>query len=331
MKQLIITGPRTAVFEEVPIPACPTDGIVVRAKLTAISTGTELRVFRAIPVDKEGRYLHERIPFVLPAENGYSMLGEVVEAGTDATGVAVGDRVFVPAPHKQYAAVSARLAIKIPAAISDEQAVFLNILEVGHIALRRGSPAIGENVAIIGQGVIGLSVLAYCQAFGFRTVVVDENPTRLSIAQRIGSDLAVSASEVGFVDRIVEFSDGQGADLVLEAASRWAAVETAMAIARPGGRVVVVSRHTDVPQFNPVGHPYLGKRLSLLTSYGHEPDGQRWDRVRSFALTLQLLSRQRLAIQPMITHRFDWSRIPEVYGQLDQGDRGMVGIVINWS
>ena len=150
MKRLIVTGPRQAEFDDAPQPDCPADGLLVRARLTAISTGTEIRVFRAQPVDGAGRFLHERVPFVLPTENGYSMVGDVIEVGDDCRGFAVGDRVFTPSPHKEVAAVSGDLAVKLPAAIPDEQAVFLNILEVGRIAPRRGCPAAGENVALLG-------------------------------------------------------------------------------------------------------------------------------------------------------------------------------------
>ena len=56
MKQLFITAPRQVEFQETPIPVCPPDGILVKAVITTVSSGTEIRVYRAIPVDKEGKY-----------------------------------------------------------------------------------------------------------------------------------------------------------------------------------------------------------------------------------------------------------------------------------
>ena len=70
MKQLLVTGPRQASLCDVPCPACGVEEVLVEARLTAISTGTELRVFRAIAVDEEGRFLHETVPFQLPAASG---------------------------------------------------------------------------------------------------------------------------------------------------------------------------------------------------------------------------------------------------------------------
>ena len=79
---------------EVSIPPCPAEGLLIRTTVTAISTGTEIRVYRAIPVDAEGQFLHTGVPFALPAENGYSLVGQIVEVGPQAQGFKVGDRVF---------------------------------------------------------------------------------------------------------------------------------------------------------------------------------------------------------------------------------------------
>lgn len=91
MKRLVIAGLRQAVFEEVEMPVCAADGVVVKAKVTAISAGTEVRVYRAIAVDEAGSFMHETVLFELPIENGYSMVGEVVEVGAKVEGLAVGN------------------------------------------------------------------------------------------------------------------------------------------------------------------------------------------------------------------------------------------------
>ena len=66
MKRLIITGPRRAEFEDVPTPDCPENGLLVRATVTAISTGTEIRGYRATPVDDEGLLLYPIRSYQVP-------------------------------------------------------------------------------------------------------------------------------------------------------------------------------------------------------------------------------------------------------------------------
>ena len=330
MQRLVITAPRQAEFETVPIPPCPVDGLLIRARVTAISTGSEIRVYRAIPIDPAGRFIYPQIPLAFPMENGYSLVGEVVEVGATVTGFQVGDRVFATATHREYVAVPASAALKLPDFVSDEEAVFLNIIEVGHIALRRGQPLPGETIAIIGQGIIGLSALAYCVAYGFRTIAIEQTSERLAKARELGVDLALSPDAAEFEAQVQTFCYGEGADLVLEAASVWPAIEIGMQIARPEGKIVVVARHTDLPSFSPVGYPYLAKRLTLLTSYDYEPDGSRWDRAHSRAVTLDLWRKGRLQIAPLITHHFSRQQLPDVYSRLDEGDAGLIGAVIHW-
>jgi len=258
------------------------------------------------------------------------MVGDVISVGKNVAEFSEGDRVFVPAPHKQIAAVPAVRATKLPDDIPDERAVFLSILEVAHISLRRGNPIPGENIAILGQGVIGLAALAYCRAFGFRTVVFDFNETRLKIAEEMGADLALSPGSENYLQAASDYFNGEGADLILEAASKWTAIELGMHVAGQDARIVVISRHVETPEFNPVGHPHLGKRLSLLTSYGYPLDGTRWDRAHSVALTLDLLRREKLQIAPMLTHEFSWEELPEIYRRFDEADPDLIGTVIRW-
>jgi threonine dehydrogenase-like Zn-dependent dehydrogenase len=330
MHRLIVTAPRQAEFEAIPAPAYTTTDLLVRARVTAISTGTEMRVFRLIPVDDAGQFLHANVPFEVPTENGYSMVGDVIAVGADVTDFAVGDRVFVPVTHRHVAAIAANLAIKLPPTLADEEAVFLSILEVAHLALRRGNPTPGETVAIIGLGVVGLSALAYCRAFGFHTIAIDTVPTRLAIAQTMGADLVISPEAADFHERILVETDGYGVDLVIEAASVWPAIQLGMEIAGKGGKIVVVARHTDKPAFSPVGDPFLQKDLTLLVTYGHPPAGQRWERRRAFGLTMQMLANRQLTIAPMITHRQSWRDLPAIYQRLDQGEREIVGVVLDW-
>lgn len=330
VKQLMVTGPCVAEWVEVPEPECAVDGLVVRARLTAVSTGTEIRVFRGIAVDDRGEFLHETVPFELPAANGYSMVGTVQAVGASVEVFSVGDRVFVPAGHAQVAAVPADLAVRLPESVSDEAAVFLNILEVSHIALRRGQPTPGCQLAVLGQGVIGLAGVAYGRAFGLQTIGVDPAPVRREIGLAMGAAAVLDPLAEDFPEQVAAWGDGGGADVVLEAASGWDAIRTGMDIARTDATIVVVARHTDLPRFNPVGHPYLGKRLHLVTSYGYPADGQRWDRCTSRQLTLELLASGRIALEPMITDRIDWVELPTIYDRLAEGESSIVGVVAAW-
>ena len=197
----------------------------------------------------------------------------------------------------------------LPESVPDDEAALLSILEVAHRALRDGAPPAGGNVVILGQGVLGFSALAYCVAFGLRTAVVDLEPARLEIARQMGGDLAVSPAVCDYQQPVLELFDGAGADVALEAGSNWTTIRTAMELTRTDGRVVIGSRHTLQPDFNPFGQGFLGKRLSLVTTYEYPPDGSRWDQKASVGLNVDLLSRGRLPIRLMVKHRISWHEL----------------------
>ena len=68
-----------------------------------------------------------------------------------------------------------------------------------------------------------------------------------------------------------------------------------------------------------------------MTTYGYPPEGSRWDQQASVGLTVDLLSRGRLPVRPMLTHRFPWHELPDVYARMDQGDKSIVGAVLDWA
>ena len=68
----------------------------------------------------------------------------------------------------------------------------------------------------------------------------------------------------------------------------------------------------------------------MVTTYGYPPDGHRWDRHRSVALTLDFLERGRFNLNPMVTDRVPAEQLPAVYDRMDRGDASLVGVLIDW-
>src|SRR6476620_5205307 len=170
MRALRLSAPLTAGLVELPLPVIAPDGVLVRAHRTAISIGTEIRQFRDERVAQN--------PAGFPRSNGYSMVGEIVALGPGVAGLSVGQRVFATQPHDEFVAVAQEQVYPVPEGADDEQAAFAIICEIGLHALRRGNPSLGENVAIIGQGIIGLATLAVARAWGLRTIALDLDARR---------------------------------------------------------------------------------------------------------------------------------------------------------
>ena len=330
MHKLVITGSNKAEFIEVDIPKISTKQILVKTICTAISTGTEIRVYNGISIDKNNSLMFPTMPWNYPVENGYSTVGEIVEVGKDVNNCKIGQRVFVSETHKQYSSCNPDDAYRIPDSVTNEHAAMLNILQVGHIALRSANPTFGENVIIAGLGVIGLSVLGYCRSFGFNAIGIETIPKRQSIAKTMGIRSTFNPNDPNLQVKIHAQFDGNMADFAIEAASTWEAIETCQNLVKDDGKIIIVSRHTDQPGYNPVGHPYFGRRQSIISSYGFSETNSRWNRYNCMRLTIQLLKDKRLDVSPIITDRIKWNEIPDMYAKLSSNPKNIVGVIINW-
>ena len=165
---------------------------------------------------------------------------------------------------------------------------------------------------------------------GLRTVGLDLAQNRREVAKKMGAQLVMDPTLDRVHEDIIQHFDGIGADLVIEAASNWRAVRTGLELVRQDGRIVVVARHVDVPDYNIYGHPYMNKRVTIRSSYGYGDEGDRWDLNRTLKLSLSMLAEGKLSIGAMITHEFEWSELPEVYSRLDKGDTDILGAIIRW-
>jgi threonine dehydrogenase-like Zn-dependent dehydrogenase len=328
MRALRIIAPFEAAITECPEPELAPDGVLVRARYTAISTGTEMRQYRDERVAQN--------PSGFPRANGYSMVGVVEAIGADVTGLAIGQRVFAPMPHDALVVVSQEQVYAVSDGAPDEQAVFTTLCEIGLHALRRGNPSLGENVAIIGQGIIGLATLAVARAWGLRTIALDLDARRLEFARAMGADLVVSPRDADYEGAIAAFCGPEGVDLVVEAASSWRAIETAYRIVRRRGTISIVARHTDIPDFNPIQDGMMTKEVLFTTSYAHPvmdapPDLLRWTRPRDNRLILELMGKGRIDMRAAISHRITPEEIPAIYQRLHEGDASIAGVIVDWS
>lgn len=327
MRALRLTAPLTAGVVELPLPMITPDGVLVRAHRTAISIGTEIRQYRDERVEQN--------PSGFPRANGYSMLGTIVAVGERVKGLATGQRVFVAAPHDELVVVPQEQVYPVPDGASDEGAVFTVLCEIGLHALRRGNPSLGENVAIIGQGIIGLVTLAVARTWGLRTIAIDLDECRLAYSRAVGADLVLNPQAPDFEARIAEFCGEVGVDFVVEAASSWRAIGLAYRIVRRRGTISVVARHTDIPDFNPIQDGLMTKEVLFTTSYAHPvtdapPDLLRWTRPRDIRLILELIGKGRLDLSGVISHRIAPEELPAIYQRLHEGDGTIAGVVVDW-
>ena len=269
MKALVYHGPGQRGWDTVNDPTIidPTD-IVVRIDSSTIC-GTDLHILKGdVPETTPGTVL------------GHEAVGTVQELGAGVTSVAIGDRVllscvsacgrcrFCKEAHygqclggggwifghtidglqAEYARVpfADNSVFKIPDELTDEQVLFLadilpTSLEVGVL---NGMVTPGAVVAIIGAGPIGLAGIMTAKLYTpGRIVAIDLADSRLESALRFGADTTINNGREDPYARIMELTDGLGADVAFEAVGVPQTFELATELIRPGGRVANIGVH----------------------------------------------------------------------------------------
>jgi alcohol dehydrogenase len=138
---------------------------------------------------------------------------------------------------------------RIPEQLSDEQVLFLaDILPTAYeVGVLNGRVTPGDVLAVVGAGPIGLAAMLTAQLYTPRQIVaIDLDDGRLESARRVGADTTINNGREDARERIMEMTDGLGADVALEAVGLPATFELATELIRPGGRVANIGVH---------GHP----------------------------------------------------------------------------
>lgn len=352
MKQLLqnMRDGKTVV-EEVPMPTPRAGMALVKTEASLVSAGTERMVVefaekslvgkaRSRPdlvrqvVDKMQR--EGVVPTVQAAFNrldqpmalGYSSAGTIIELGSGMDGFHVGQRVACAgggyAVHAEYNVVPRNLLTPLPDNVDFESAAFTTLGAIALHGFRLAEPQLGESVAVIGMGLLGLLTGQIAAAAGCHVMGIDVNPERIALASSLGLQACLRE---GAEDLAVAFTANRGFDVVIICADTSSndPVELAGAIARDRAKVVA----TGAIGLTFPRKVYYEKELSFINSrsYGpgrydasYEENGKdyplgyiRWTEGRNFEAIVDLLASEKLKVESLITHRFPIEKATEAY------------------
>ncbi|HET7697842.1 MAG TPA: bi-domain-containing oxidoreductase [Vicinamibacterales bacterium] len=367
MKQVVLEGGRVAVVD-VPAPLCPPGHVLVRTSHSLISTGTELATTgggqgvlrQAIANPDLIRKVREKVSTVglrrtvdlVRARRqsamalGYSASGKVMAVGDGVTGVAVGARVACAgaghANHAEVNAVPGNLVAVMPDGLDFESAACATVGAIALQGVRRAAPTLGEQIVVIGLGLIGQMTAQLLRAHGARVLGVDVRPARVALARTLGMEAGAIASDVDLAALVRDWTGGTGADAAVVCASGGdsALLNAALDVCRRKGRLVLVG---DVPIRIHRERIYK-KEIDFLisTSYGpgrydpaYEQKGLdypigyvRWTEGRNLAEVLRLMSTGALQVRPLIAQSWPADQAQGAYDSLRSGDA--IGALIDF-
>ena len=319
MRAAVLRSPRALRVEQVEPPALGPGEVLVRVAAAGIC-GTDYRIWTG---ERAVQY---------PRVMGHEFVGKVIAVGAAVEGLSVGQKVAVEPNYScgecplcregnrnlclsrtavgidvdggfaQQARVPSGCCWPAPPGMIDEQLLLAEPLAVIVRAVRRGAPESGETVAVLGVGTLGLLAIQVLRTRGVRVLAVGRTGRRLGLAKELGAD-AVTTAEMGEeIAAARAFSGREGVDLVVETAGTADAVQQAVELCRPGGRVVLTGLPHEPTELNFFW--VVRRELRIIGSMIYQNE---------FHEAIRLLSAGAVRVDRLLTHQFPLDRIQEAF------------------
>lgn len=276
-----------------------------------------------------------RVPVPMPMVMGHEGAGVIAGMGKGVTNLEEGDRVGLnpswgcgqcahcmdgspnmcqswkhlgitrDGTFSEYRVVPSFAACKLPDSVSMSDAAVLEPIMLAVRTLEHVKPSLGDSVAIIGPGSIGLFHLQAFKAVGASLIIViglDQDATRLEIATRLGADHVINASREDVLGRVKDLTGGLGCDIVVEAANHPSTVGQAIDLAGAYGRVMLFGLYPEAT-ISP-----LTLMRSGVTVMGDVAGTLRW-----YQRAIRWVQYKKIAAEPLITQRFRLDQSKEAF------------------
>ena len=295
------------------MPTPSANELLVEVKATAIC-GTDVHIYAG------------DMPVAYPRVPGHEVAGVVKELGADVTAFSIGDAVVIN-PNlncnscercllgkenlcanielmgretdgvlRQFLTIPHTNAFKLPSHITFAEGALLQPLSTVVHAQRLAAIRPSESVVVVGQGASGLMHTQLSKLAGaYPVIAIGRSQWKLDLAEQMEADIVVSAAQQDPVAQVLELTDGQGADVVIEAAGTPETIQQAIEMTKPGGRMIgfgISSR--PLPSLD-VFRMYLRETTITFPRATTRADFQR---------TVTLMASKRLNLKPLITQEY---------------------------
>jgi threonine 3-dehydrogenase len=180
-----------------------------------------------------------------------------------------------------------------------------------------GEDLLTNPVAVIGCGPIGLFAVGIARALGaWKVIAIEPNDERRSLAAKMGADLLIDPKTDDPVEAVLDATDGNGAEVVLEMSGNATAIDQGTRLLARGGRMSLLGL-PDGPVTLDLNDQVIFKEARILGITGRQM-------FRTWQQTTTLLSTGRVDISPVITHRFPLDRYEEAFETAGSGHAAKV-------
>ncbi len=324
-------------LREVPIPQIGHHDILIRTRATSIC-GTDIHIYNW------DTWAANRIkpPIII----GHEFCGDVVEIGAQVTEVHIGDFISAEShivdhtcdlcrtgmahicrntqiigvdrdgSFAEYVALPAANAWHNPPTMAPEIAALEeNFGNAVHTALE--TPVVARKVLVTGCGPVGVMTIAVAKAAGARAIYAsDISEYRLALAKKMGADVTVNPMQENLVTRVMEETNGEGVDVLLEMSGAPSAIRDGLTLLKSGGHAVLLGLPSKPFEFD-LANLVIMKGITVHGIAGRKL-WETWYEIRG------LLRSGAVNLEPVITHRFKLEEFQKAFETMMSGDSGKV-------
>ena len=327
---LYFVGPRLLELRDESTPVLAPKQVRVHTKYSGISAGTEMLLYRGeapeqMAADETLSALSGSLAY--PLKYGYAAVGDVVELGAGVADDWLGQTVFVFNPHEREFVANVDELYKLPAGLAPELGVLLPTVETALNFLHDGRPVAGEDVVVIGQGVVGQLTTALLGCIPLNSLItLDRLAVRREMSCKMGATQSLDPAQSEYITPHL----GQ-ADLCYELSGSPTVLNQAIAMTGFSGRVVIGSWYGTKTAPLDLGGRFHRSRIQLISSQVStlSPSLQsRWSKQRRMDFALKLL--QTLKLDQLITHRINFNHVADAYRLLDEQPDKALQMVLSY-
>jgi len=330
MRAALLYGVKDLRIQDIDMPEVGHGEILVKVK-AATTCGTDLKIYQR-------GYVSGVIK--LPTVFGHEWAGEIVEVGKGVSWLKKGMRVragnsspclrcymcqkgkynlcedmmWLWGAYAEYIKVPARIVMlntqEIPSHVTYEEAAVTEPLACVLHGIEEAGVRLGDNVAIIGAGPIGLLHLLSVKRMGAsRVIISDTVDQRLQLAQKLGADVTINAQTKGTVEETKRLTGGYGADVVIEAIGLPATWEQALKMVRKGGTVLEFGGCPPGTEIRVSTEQLHYGETTILGAFHTTP--------AHFKKALSLIASGTINVKTLITRRMKLNRIKDAFETLE--------------
>jgi len=336
MKGVLFVGPKKVRVTDFPNSEPGKGEVLVKMKASAIC-GSDMHVYRG-----------EKVSWSIDLSKipGHEPCGVIEKLGEGVDSLKKGDRVLIyhfegcgvcnhclegdyqyckklriyggdrNGGDAEFMVAKSRCCLKLPDELSFiDGAVLACNAGTSYEAVKQLRIATFHTVAVYGLGPVGLTAIMIVKAIGGSVIGIDIIDERVELAKKLGADLVINASKENPVEKIIEYTQGEGVDAVIECSGSIIAQSNALDCIKPYGKVALVGVTLGELTLKPTEQILL-KQTRII--------GIRMFNIKTYPEMVKFMVKKKLSLEKVVTHKFKIEEAARAFELFDTGKTGKI-------